>query len=88
MNILFLLISFFLIIFLLLLWKKKSRSVVKKQKTDDSSFKLSFFLLNLNIVSNLQEFTLKELENYDGIKNNLIYLGCKNFVFDVTNSGF
>lgn len=31
---------------------------------------------------------MNELSNFDGSSNNLVYIGCKNYVFDVTNSGF
>jgi len=30
--------------------------------------------------------TLDELHQFDGIKNPKVYIGCKNKVFDVTNS--
>jgi len=35
----------------------------------------------------LPEMTLAELTKFDGEKDPKLYLGCKNMIFDVTNSG-
>ncbi len=32
------------------------------------------------------DLTLEELHKFDGIKSPKVYVGCKNKVFDVTNS--
>lgn len=36
----------------------------------------------------MQQFTLSELSKFDGKNDPLVYLACKNTIFDVSNSGF
>ena len=36
----------------------------------------------------MQQFNLSELSKFDGKNDPLVYLACKNTIFDVSNSGF
>jgi len=82
----------FLVLFLFWFWFSEENLLVSdsNKKLMKKVSKIHTFILILYGKAddkNLQEFTLNELANFDGSANNLIYLGCKNYVFDVTNSG-
>lgn len=69
-------------------WKdEKQLSQLSSKKTDQSFKKISGICLNFSLAEEvLLDFTLEELHQFDGIKNQKVYIGCKNRVFDVSNS--
>lgn len=73
-------------------WKDSQELKEHQAKKKDKGF-FYYYFTNLKKKNDeteddvLIDFTLEELHDYDGVKNPKVYIGCRNKVFDVTNSG-